>query len=381
MLRGSTDPGAPFYAALVTPGNGFFVEYRTAPNAWFVAGTPVSGTVPRYLKVSRTGSTFSAYSSGDGSAWTLIPGSTTTLNLPATLLAGLAVTAHANGVLNTVTVAHVVRSLATASPTASATHMPVPPTPTSTNTVVPTATHTPLPPSPTMTNTATPTATHTPLPPSPTATNTATPTASATTTPVPPTSTATSAPAQADPCPSGWSCADIGSPALTGSDTMTNGTWTIQSSGGDIWGSADQFHFDWQILSGDGSVSAQVLTQTNTSAWAKAGVMLRGSTDPGAPFYAALVTPGNGFFIEYRTAPNAWFVAGTPVSGTVPRYLKVSRTGTTFSAYSSTDGSAWTLIPGSTTTLNLPATLLGGLAVTAHANGVLNTVTVAHIAL
>jgi hypothetical protein len=162
---------------------------------------------------------------------------------------------------------------------------------------------------------------------------------------------------------------------------MTNGTWTIQSSGGDIWGSADQFHFDWQTLSGDGSVSAQVLTQTNTSAWAKAGVMLRGSTDPGAPFYAALVTPANGFFVEYRTAQNAWFVAGTPVSGTVPRYLKVSRTGTTFSAYSSSDGSTWTLIPGSTTTLNLSPTLLAGLAVTAHANGVLNTVTVAHIAL
>jgi hypothetical protein len=149
----------------------------------------------------------------------------------------------------------------------------------------------------------------------------------------------------------------------------------VQGSGADIFGTADAFHFVWRTLSGDGSASAHVTSQTATSAWAKAGVMLRASSDPGAAFYAALVTPGNGFFIEYRTAQGATVTRSTNVTGTVPIYLKVTRTGSTFSGYSSTNGTTWTLIPGSTTTLNLANTLLQGLAVASHNVGVLCTVT------
>ena len=36
-------------------------------------------------------------------------------------------------------------------------------------------------------------------------------------------------------CPSGWSCADIGSPNAQGADALNNGTWTVQGGGGDIW--------------------------------------------------------------------------------------------------------------------------------------------------
>src|SRR6266566_1605692 len=45
-----------------------------------------------------------------------------------------------------------------------------------------------------------------------------------------------------------WSGADIGNPALAGSDSLSNGTWTISGSGTDIGGTADQFHFVWQPL-------------------------------------------------------------------------------------------------------------------------------------
>src|SRR5207253_2898724 len=47
-------------------------------------------------------------------------------------------------------------------------------------------------------------------------------------------------------CPSGWSCADVGSPTPAGSQSLSSGTWTIQAGGADIWGTSDQFHFDWQ---------------------------------------------------------------------------------------------------------------------------------------
>ena len=48
-------------------------------------------------------------------------------------------------------------------------------------------------------------------------------------------------------------------------------------------------------------MSAQVLTQSESDPWAKAGVMLRGNTGPGAAFYDVVVTPANGISVQYRS--------------------------------------------------------------------------------
>jgi hypothetical protein len=63
------------------------------------------------------------------------------------------------------------------------------------------------------------------------------------------------------------------------------------------------------------------------------------------------------------------------VSGTVPAYLRVERSGTTFTAYTSADGATWTLVPGSTVTLNVSGPMLQGLAVSSHNSTALCTVT------
>ncbi|WP_345449484.1 hypothetical protein, partial [Arthrobacter gyeryongensis] len=46
---------------------------------------------------------YSAYASPDGVSWTLVPGSTTALDLPQPLLAGFAITSHLQGTGSTVT--------------------------------------------------------------------------------------------------------------------------------------------------------------------------------------------------------------------------------------------------------------------------------------
>ena len=56
--------------------------------------TILAGTVPVYLKVTRVGNTFTAYTSADGVTWTLIPGSTKTFAVVGGMLEGLAVTSH-----------------------------------------------------------------------------------------------------------------------------------------------------------------------------------------------------------------------------------------------------------------------------------------------
>jgi len=172
-----------------------------------------------------------------------------------------------------------------------------------------------------------------------------------------------------------WSGADIGSPALAGSDSLSNGIWTVAGSGTDIGGTADQFHFVWQPLASDGGISAQVLTQTNTNSRARAGVMLRQSTDPGAPFYAVVVTPGNGIFVLDRTKQGAGVHTLINLAGTVPVYLQVQRTGTTYTASTSSDGVTWTPIVGSSVTLGPTGTWLAGMAVTSHTTAKVSTAT------
>src|SRR5579884_1813847 len=178
----------------------------------------------------------------------------------------------------------------------------------------------------------------------------------------------------ADPCPTGWSCQDVGNPAKLGDATQSAGTWTITGAGGDIWGMSDQFQFVYSPVSGDTTIGARVTSQTNTDANAKAGVMLRGSTDPTSAYYAAYVTPTNGIAVHYRDVNGDNAVQLANPTGAAPAYLQVARSATSFTAYTSADGSTWTPVPA--TTVSVPAlsgTILAGLAVTSHNTGSLST--------
>ena len=65
------------------------------------------GTAPVYLQVTRYTSAatvyYSAYSSPNGTTWTLVPGSTQVLAMTGTLLAGFGITSHAQGTGSAVT--------------------------------------------------------------------------------------------------------------------------------------------------------------------------------------------------------------------------------------------------------------------------------------
>jgi outer membrane protein assembly factor BamB len=174
-------------------------------------------------------------------------------------------------------------------------------------------------------------------------------------------------------CPTGWSCADIGSPALMGQQTLQSGTWSVAGGGTDIWGTADSFHFVWQPLSADGSITARAVSQTSASAWAKAGLMLRATTDPGSPYYALFVTPSNGIVVQWRGTPGGGS-AQVATTGAAPVFLRVTRSGATFSAATSPDGATWTSVPGSSLALSgLSGPALRGFAVTSHNAGKLST--------
>jgi hypothetical protein len=156
---------------------------------------------------------------------------------------------------------------------------------------------------------------------------------------------------------------------------LSNGTWTIQGGGGDIWSTADEFHFVWQALAADGTLSARVVSQTSTDPWAKTGIMLRQTSDPGATYYFAFVTPSNGINVQYRASQGAVAASLASIPGTVPAYLRVARSGNTYSAYTSSDGVTWTYVSGTSVTLSTSGALLAGLAVTSHNTTALSTAT------
>ncbi|MGA9875491.1 MAG: hypothetical protein WBQ21_06760, partial [Solirubrobacteraceae bacterium] len=178
--------------------------------------------------------------------------------------------------------------------------------------------------------------------------------------------------------PNGWGDLDIGSPALPGSAVYTNGVWTVTGGGVDIWNTSDQFNFCTNGLNGDGMIVSYVAAQTGSDPWAQAGIMIRNDTTAGSPQASALITPGNGVTFRYRLSASG-ATAQTIVTGiTAPVWVRLSRSGSSFTASYSSDGMTWTQI-GSAQTIGMKVNVLAGLAVTAHNDALSNTASLRNV--
>jgi phosphatidylserine/phosphatidylglycerophosphate/cardiolipin synthase-like enzyme/regulation of enolase protein 1 (concanavalin A-like superfamily) len=173
------------------------------------------------------------------------------------------------------------------------------------------------------------------------------------------------------PLPAGWTSRDIGAVSAAGSASFSGSTWTVTGSGADIWGAADAFHFASRTMTGDGTVTARVATLTNTQAWTKAGVMIRETLTAGSKHATMFVSAGKGLAFQRRVSTGGAMThtAGSAVAA--PHWVRLVRSGNTFSAYTSSNGSSWTLV--GTQTISMASTVYVGLAVTSHQNGTLST--------
>jgi regulation of enolase protein 1 (concanavalin A-like superfamily) len=288
-VRASTDQGAAYFGIFTTPEtNGTVIQYRPTAGA---ATTQISGVTtkaPVYLKISRSGNTFTAYTSSDGVTWTAFPnGSVSIPAIPANALAGMESTSHSQFNTNTVNFD---------SFTLTPNNLSL---------------------------------------------------------------------------PSPWVDNDIDNATPAGSATFANNVFTVNGGGNDIWGTAygnlDQMHYVSQSLSGDGSIVARVTSQTNTSAWAKAGVMIKQSATADAPYALLAVTPGNG--VSFQSGFSSSTSGG---NFTLPEWLKLTRTGNTITAFTSTDGTTWNQVGTTTVTMSAQATI--GLFVSSHNAGTASAV-------
>jgi regulation of enolase protein 1 (concanavalin A-like superfamily) len=174
--------------------------------------------------------------------------------------------------------------------------------------------------------------------------------------------------------PAPWLTQDIGSVGVAGSASFLNGGFTLKGSGADIWGASDSFRFVYKVLNGDGQIIARVATLQNTSSYAKAGVMIRQSLAANSMHATMDVTPGNGAEFSRRTSTGGTTTATLSSGITAPRWVRLVRSGNTFTGSISSDGVNWTQVGSST--ISMTSSVYIGLIVNSHSNSVLSTTTI-----
>ena len=189
--------------------------------------------------------------------------------------------------------------------------------------------------------------------------------------------------AVAQTVPPPWVGADIGGPTIQGTSAHSAGTFTISAGGTDIWGSADQFHFIYQPITGDLDVIARVASLTRADAWSKAGVMIRESLAAGSRHAMVAASAAQGYTFQRRLETAGLSISTAGPSTGPPGWVRLVRTGDVFKGYHSANNITWTLI--GTEVIPMGDTVYVGLPVTSHdpqvaAVAVMDAVTVTPLA-
>jgi regulation of enolase protein 1 (concanavalin A-like superfamily) len=174
--------------------------------------------------------------------------------------------------------------------------------------------------------------------------------------------------------PAPWTAQDIGAVGRTGSVTSpASGSFTVSAAGADVWGNADSFNYTSQPANGDVAITARVTGLQNTDAHAKAGVMFRETLAPGSTHIVLDVQPDGSVEFMTRSAPGAATTYLTGASQAFPAWVRLSRSGSIFTASASADGNTWR--PVGTVGVSMAVNALVGLAVTSHSSSTPTTAT------
>ena len=171
--------------------------------------------------------------------------------------------------------------------------------------------------------------------------------------------------------PTGWLDADIGSVGLAGSATFAGGTFSVSGAGNQVYSSADGMHFAYQPLSGDGTIIARLTSFPGSTGSSQAGLMIRQTLDPGATNVFVADQPST-MYLSDRLSTGASTTIYWGSSITLPTWVKLVRSGNTFSGYSSYNGLDWTQISTSQT-VTMAQNVYVGLGVSSGSTGSLAT--------
>jgi len=165
------------------------------------------------------------------------------------------------------------------------------------------------------------------------------------------------------------------------------GTFVLSAAGADTWGARDEFRYAYKRLDGDGAIAVKIEDLAGMDYWTKAGVMIRESLDSSSAHAFMLVVPDGSRVFQNRPVNHSaqCFTAQGDAEPKIPSWVKLERRGSQFTGYHSLDGIHWirqsdkaTAGPSASPnpqTINMPAQVYVGLALSSHAPALMATAT------
>jgi hypothetical protein len=176
---------------------------------------------------------------------------------------------------------------------------------------------------------------------------------------------------------------DVGTPAGgSASYNTTNQQFTLVGAGYDIFGASDAFHYVYEPLTGNGSVTVEVLSDSPNSGLDLAGINIRDSLSTTAANMWIAARDNGTVFADSRTTNGG---TGTDDNdsqpGSFPEYLKITRNGDTVVGSYSTDGTNYTVLDTQTISFSSSTVLVGMAASSQSAPTTLATATFANFSV
>jgi RHS repeat-associated protein len=174
------------------------------------------------------------------------------------------------------------------------------------------------------------------------------------------------------PLPTAWLDRDIGLVGAAGSATYSNGQFLVSSSGNGVYSTADDVHFVYQPLTGDGTIVARVVSFVRATE-PQAGVMIRNTLDESS-MSAFTSYEGTTVYFWYRPTTGASTSYQYGAGGSLPYWVKLVRSGSSFTSFMALDGVNWLQV-GTAQTITMGQNVYIGLAVSSDTSGALTTAT------
>ncbi|MCC5843272.1 MAG: S8 family serine peptidase [Verrucomicrobia bacterium] len=158
-----------------------------------------------------------------------------------------------------------------------------------------------------------------------------------------------------------------------GSLSIDGGNWTLSGAGRSVFTSPDSARFAYSELRGDFDVSGRIGSFSSGPNWSFTGLHVRNSLNVNSShFTAGAYRDGNtrqSSTVRYRINDgDSDTIGGQNLPGTLTDgWVRVTRTGNTFGAFHSTDGSSWT--ERVSVTISMGATAFVGLIVDNQSDG------------
>jgi len=365
MLRETLSAGSANAKTSYWPAyHAIYFDERSSTGSSTAEPGALAASLPYWLKVTRSGNVFTSYASLDGVNWTQL-GTSQTITMASTIYAGLAVNSGSSSTAATATFDNVSLSSASApapmitgvSVTTGAVGNPVAITGTGFG-ATQGGSLVLLQGMPVTVNSWSTTSLNITIPSGATSGPLLVSVAPTMNDSNPVTFTVTS-----QPLPTPWLDQDVGSVGVIGQAGFGNGTFTVQGAGTQIYRTSDAFHFVYQPLSGDGTIVARVVSVQGASGYGSAGVMLRetlsaGSTNAKTSYWPAY----HGIYFDERSSTGSSTAEPGALAASLPYWLKVTRSGNTFTGYVSSDGANWVQL-GTSQTISMATNIYVGLAV------------------